>query len=108
VSYDIYHFSKRLRRLEESVRRAENIIDENKLAILKFIEFCQGEGIAPATIMKNVSALRHVDRIDLMPKETLEKPTLFFGVVQKTPHIVRRLMGCRDTSSRVTCVYSAQ
>ncbi len=61
MNYDIHHYSHRLRRIEDAVRKDESIDDDNKLAILKFVEFCQAEGLAAATILKHVTTLRHAD-----------------------------------------------
>jgi hypothetical protein len=62
VNYDIHQFAKTLKRTTEAIRKDESLLDENKLAILKFIEFCQGQGLAPATIIKHIYALKHLAR----------------------------------------------
>lgn len=62
MNYDIHQFQKRLEAASEQIRKAESIPDENRLAILKFIDFCQGQGLAPATVIKHVVALRHIAR----------------------------------------------
>ena len=61
MKYDIHHFAERLRSTTENIRKDENLDDDNKIAILKFIEFSQARGLSPATIIKDVTALRQLD-----------------------------------------------
>lgn len=60
MNYDIHHFAKRVKATTENIRKDENLLDENKLAILKFIEFSQAQGLSPATIIKDTSALKQI------------------------------------------------
>ncbi len=62
MNYDIHQFARTLKRTTDAIRRDDTLLDENKLAILKFIEFCQGQGLASATIIKHVYALKHLAR----------------------------------------------
>jgi integrase/recombinase XerD len=60
VIYDIHHFAQRVKTTTENIRKDEKLSDENKLAILKFIEFSQARGLSPATIIKDTSAIRQI------------------------------------------------
>jgi site-specific recombinase XerD len=61
VNYDVHQFAKRLKVTTEKIRKTQSLIDDNKITILKFIEFCEAQGLAPATIIKHIAALKHLD-----------------------------------------------
>ncbi len=66
---DIHDYKNRLDRLVERIKESENILDSNKLPLLKFVNYCKSNGLQPATIVKDLAALIHISRFLNKPFE---------------------------------------
>ncbi|MGB9659242.1 MAG: tyrosine-type recombinase/integrase [Nitrososphaerales archaeon] len=66
---DIYSRSKTLRNSLERIRNSEDIIDENKLLILKFHSQCFAEGLSTARIVKYLYTLQQISKMLNKPFE---------------------------------------